>query len=190
MTTHSTFRLSTPARLPVLVAAGLLLSACNMYSSQTAKDGIGYREARFAEISAMRTYRDCRDEAVELDTKARSEGSAARYLASARLIEKCEAGLDSSTAKVAEDERLRAYALGVQNYVKGGDVAKARQNFEKLQKAFPGKDLHLADGSSFIDTMEVLLGLSDRSSLGQFSVANVNDDLKAELRRIRYWKKN
>ena len=33
--------------------------------------GIGFREARFSEITAMREYRACRDEAVELDRQAR-----------------------------------------------------------------------------------------------------------------------
>ncbi len=175
--------------LPVL-AAGVILSACNFTTGATVGEGIGYREARFAEISAMRAYRDCVDEAVELDAQARKEGSAARYLASARLIEKCESELAAGPARAGEDERLRAYALGIQNFFKGGDVARAQENLAKLQKSIPAKDLMLADGSSFLDTMSVLLGKADRSSVGQFSVANVGTDLKSELRRVRYWKKN
>ncbi len=38
--------------------------------------------------------------------------------------------------------------------------------------------------------MELVLGLRDRGSLGQFSLANVNGELKAELRRARYWKRH
>ena len=190
MSIHYKPRSRPSLRIPILLSVGLFLTACNMYTNEAYKDGIGYREARFAEISAMRQYRQCRDDAIALDTNARKDGSPARYLASARLIETCEAELGSGAAKAGEDERMRAYALSIQNYFKGGDVAGARQNLEKLQKAFPGKDLYFADGSSFIDTMKVLLGLTDRSSVGQFSVANVNSDLKAELRRIRYWQKN
>ena len=178
------------ALLGVVAGAALVLAACNPQTTAMQKEGIGFRQARFAEISAMREYRNCRDGALDLDTKAREEGSAARYLTSARLIEKCEAELGLTTAKVAQDERMHAYALSIQNFFKGGDVAQARQNLEKFKKGFPDKDLYFADGSSFIETMEVLLGLSDRSSIGQFSVANINQALKAELRRIRYWKKN
>jgi len=177
-------------RVSAAAFALLFLSACNLYTGEVMREGIGFREARFAEISAMRDYRACRDDAVELDHKARAEGSVARYLASAKLIEKCEADLGSDVAKVAEEERMRAYALNVQNYFKGGDVAKARVNLEKFTESFPENDLYLADGSSFVETMQVLLGVQGRSSLGQFSVANVNDDVKAELRRVRYWKKN
>ena len=138
----------------------------------------------------MREYRKCRDDALELDTKARKESSTARYLASARLLEKCESELGAEAASAGEEERLRAYALSVQNYFKGGDISQARKNLEKLQKAFPEKDLYWPDGSSFIETMEVILGLKDNPSIGAYSVANVNYDLKAELRRIHYWKKN
>ena len=190
MTQFYGLKAKIPTRLLNFLTAGLLLSACNMHTNEAYKEGIGYREARFAEISAMREYRQCRDDALDLDTKARKEGSSARYLSSARLIEKCESELGSRAARAGEDERMRAYALSIQNYFKGGDVVKARQNLEKLQEAFAGKDIYFRDGSSFIETMEVLLGLRDRPAIGQFSVVNVNRDLKAELRRVHYWKKN
>ena len=179
-----------PVRITFLLSLCLVMSACNMHINQAHNEGIGYREARFADIFAMRTYRKCRDQALELDRQARKEGVPARYLASARLIEKCEAELGSSAAKVGEDERMHAFALSIQNYFKGGDIAKARSNLEKLKEGFSGKDLYLGDGSSFIETMEVILGVTDGTSIHQFSLANVNSDLKAELRRVHYWKKN
>ena len=85
---------------------------------------------------------------------------------------------------------MRAYALSVQNHLKGGDVAKARENLDRFKSAFEGKDLVYADGSSFTETMEILLGLRDRSDVGEFSIVNVGESLKAELRRVRYWKRN
>ena len=190
MTLQYKYNPKTLLRCAIPAAAGLILSACNMQANQAFNDGIGYREARFAEISAMREYRQCRDDALNLDTQARKEGSSARYLSSARLIEKCEAEVAASAAKAGENERMRAYALSIQNYFKGGDIAKAQQNLENLKTAFPGKDLYFPDGSSFVETMEVLLGMKDRSSIGQFSAVNVNQGLKAELRRVDYWKKN
>jgi hypothetical protein len=91
---------------------------------------------------------------------------------------------------VPVEERMRNYALGVQNHFKGGDVVKARANLEKFKATFADKDLYYADGSSFVDTMEILLGLRDYTALGEFSVANVNSTVKSELRRVRYWKTN
>lgn len=173
-----------------ILALGFTLSACNLYTAQTTEEAIGYREARFAQISAMRDYRRCRDDATNLDAQARKQGSAARYLASARLLEKCEQQLGPNVDNIAKDERLRSYALSIQNYLKGGDIAKARKNLQAFKKAFPDDDLSLADGSSFIDTMEVLLSMHDRPAIGQFSTFNVNQEVKAELRRVHYWKKN
>ena len=190
MSLQNTHNLKTKLRCAIPIATGIFLSACNMHTNQVLVDGIGYRETRFAEISAMREYRQCRDDALKLDTQARKEGSSARYLSSARLIEKCEADVTASAAKASVNERMKAYALSIQNYFKGGDIAKAQQNLENLKTAFPEKDLYFADGSSFIETYEVLIGMKDRSSIGQFSAVNVNQSLKAELRRVRYWTKN
>ena len=174
------------------LAGGLILAltACNTTMGTAPAEGIGYRETRFAEISAMREYRKCRDDALELDTQARQQGSGARYLASAKLLETCEVNLGPEAKNIAEKERMRAYALSVQNHLKGGDVAKARENLDRFKSAFEGKDLVYADGSSFTESMEILIGLRDRSDVGEFSIVNVGESLKAELRRVRYWKRN
>ena len=179
-----------PLRGIALSAALLTVSACNLNTQTNAMEGIGFREARFQEISAMREYRQCRDDGVELDTKARSSGSAGQYLASARLLEKCETELGQEAANLAVDERMRAYALGIQNYIKGGNLETAARNLERFKKAFTGKDLYFTSGASFIETMEILLGLRDRMAVGEFSIANVSGELKTELRRVRYWTRN
>ncbi len=168
----------------------LALAACNTGFPSQPDGGIGFREDRHAEITAMREYRDCRDEALALDAKARQAGSPARYLASARMIEGCEAALGPESARLALEERMRAYALSIQNYFKGGDVATARKNLGKFKIAFAGNDLYYADGASFSDTMSLVLGEADDAALGEFSVANVSPELKAELRRVRYWQRN
>jgi hypothetical protein len=183
----------TSRRVPRLVlsilATGsvLALTACITTGSS---EGIGYREARFNEISAIRGWQSCRDEALELDRKAREEGSSAQYLASAKLIEKCEADAGPEVGKVPADERMRAYALSSQNYLKGGDVPKARETLERLRGAYPGADLYYANGTSFIDTMELLTGVEDRTNQGDLTLSNVDGDLRSELRRTQYWKRN
>lgn len=177
------------ASLLILPVAAIGLSAC-VTNSGGMDEGIGYREARFEQISAMREYRQCRDDALDLDTKARQSGDTARYLASAKLLEKCEASLGAEASGVAKEERLRSYALSITNYFKGGDIEKARENLERLQQAQPDADLYFADGSSFIDTMEVLLSTSRKDAIREYSTANVNSELKADLRRVRYWKRH
>ncbi len=168
---------------------GLTLSAC-VTQPPSFGEGIDFRESRYNEISAMKDYRDCRDYALELDREAQSQHDPAKYLASARMIEKCEAKLGPDVADIAVDERMRAYALTIQNHFKGGDVERARENLDKFTSNFDGRDLYFADGSSFIQTMEVLLGKRGAGSIGRYSDANVNKDLKSDLRRVRYWARN
>ena len=184
LTTH---RLA--ARTGVFAVALLGLAACVTGGDTTAYEGIGFREARFNDIEAMRSYRQCRDEGVSLDELARKEGSRGRYLASARLLEKCEAELGPESRGIAVDERMRAYALGIQNYFKAGDLEKARENLGRFQQAFPNNDLYYADGSSFTATMALLLGQRDTENEGAMAMLNVNDALKDEVRRIAYWRR-
>ncbi len=172
-----------------LLCASAALSAC-VTQAPSFSEGIDFREARYNEISAMRSYRECRDHALELDREAQAKHDPAKYLASARMIEKCEAQLGPDVADIAVDERMRAYALTVQNNLKGGDIEHARENLDKFSANFQGQDLYYADGSSFVQTMEVLLGKRGAGSIGRYSDANVNTELKSELRRVRYWERN
>ncbi len=172
-----------------LLLAGLTLGACQMNAQSNPAEGIGFRQARFAEVEAMRSYRSCRDDALSLDEAARKTSDAGQYLASARLLESCEAALGPEAAGVGEEDRMRAYALSVQNYLKGGDMAAARANLEKFRQAFPGRDLYLTGGASFIETYEVLFEFARAAPLA-ISTANVGEDLRDEVRRARYWKSN
>ena len=179
------------ARSFVLGLGLLSLGACSLTQPQTVNlDSIGFREARYEEVSAMRDFRACRDEGLQMDSQARASGDPARYLASARLLERCESDLGPEAAGVSTEERMRAFGLTIQNYIKGGDPAAARANLQRFQQAFPKQDLYYADGSSFRETMEVLLGQRDALEFGQFATLNVSRELKAEMRRIDYWKAN
>ncbi len=192
MTSNPRFSPRIAARAAACALALGVLGACSMNGSTSGglDTGIGFREARFAEIAAMREYRSCRDEALQLDRQARQSGSSAQYLQSARLIAKCDSALGPEMAGIAREERMRTYALGIQNRLKGGDIAGARDGLEKLKSAYGGSDLYYPDGTSFTETMELVLGLRDRTAVGEFSLANVNGELKAELRRARYWKRH
>ena len=170
------------------VATVLLVSACAM-STPGPFEGIGFREQRSKALDAMREYRNCRDDAMDMDAQARKSGDAGRYIASAGLLEKCESRLSSEASEVGRDERVRSYALSIQNYLKGGDVESAQANLEKLKKAFPDTDLYYPDGSSFIETMEVLLGKKDVREYGRLATLNVNSSLKDEIRRSQHWKR-
>ncbi|MDX1400624.1 MAG: hypothetical protein R3245_01770 [Kiloniellales bacterium] len=172
----------------VVFISGALLAGCSMNRATQDTSGIGFREARYADVSAMRDFRSCQDEAIELDRQARSSGDSARYLASARLLERCEAELGPDVAGISKEERMRGYGLTILNYLKGGDAASARRNLERYRQAFPDNDLYYADGSSFRETMETVLGQRDDKEYGQFALLNVSAELKDEMRRMTYWK--
>jgi hypothetical protein len=177
-------------RVAAVVLGLFTLAACNLNQQVNQTESIGFREARFSEITAMREFRSCRDEALKLDTQARATGALGQYLASAKLLEKCEANLGPNAAGQAIEERMRAYGTSIQNYIKGGSPERAAANLENFQKAFPNKDLYLTGDVSFIETMQVLLGQRETTEYGQFSALNISGSLKSEMRRVRYWKQN
>ena len=151
-------------------------------------EGIGYREARFESLAAIRDYRECRDEGITFSKQARAAANPGGYLASARVLESCESKLGPAGAQIDVDERMRAYALAIQNYLKGGDIVRAQKSLNNFKEAFTGRDLYYPDGSSFVTTIEALLGQKDKISFGQFSALNVSSTVKSEMRRMFHWK--
>lgn len=186
--TH-TPRRKTPLRLVAMATAFAALSACttDFIGTTASSEGIKFRSSRNAEIMASRSWRDCRDEALMIDAQARKTASAAKYATSARALETCESNL-SDVSQIMPLERMQAYAVSVQNYLKAGDVASARGNLESFKTAFAGKDLYFPDGSSFVQTMDLVLGLADKTDAAPYSVANISSEMKREIRRMRYWK--
>lgn len=183
---HDMARLS---RVTIGLGLGLaLLTACQ--TVQNSGEAIGYRQDRFEQIQAMKDFRACHDEALQLDEQAKQSGQVAQYLASARLLESCERNLGSQARQVAMEERMQSYALSIQNYLKGGDIAKARANLDAFKSAFNGKDLYYADRSSFIDTMELLLSRIDGGDPHQIAMLNARKTVKEEMRRQHFWAEN
>jgi len=178
------------AAVPALLLATLAVGACSTQPKLPDFGSIDFRETRYQDVAALRDFRDCRDQAVELDNQARASGDPARYLSSAELLERCDRDLGPDASVVPEDERMRAHGLGVQNFIKGGDAGAARRQLERFKQLYPGKDLYYADGSSFRTTMEVLLGHHEERDFGRYSMLNVSTALKGEMRRIQYWKHN
>ncbi|WP_281685084.1 hypothetical protein [Thalassobaculum salexigens] len=162
-----------------------LLAAC-VAAPRVAPEGIGYRQARFAEVEAMRAYRTCRDEGLALERQARATAEAARYLAVARTLERCEADLGPDAAHLDLEDRMRVYAVAVQSRMKGGDVAGAREGLERFADAFAGRDLFFDDGTSFIDSMGLILK-AHPAGVRAGAGANVPRRLADELARIDRW---
>ena len=185
-------QLTQPAKImrraATLTGVVLLLGACSMIGNSDPLNDLSFRESRFEQMQAIKAFEGCRDEGLTLDNQARSRASAGAFLNSARVLDGCNTNLGSAASAVPKDERMRIHALATLNYFKGGDVEQARRSFEGFKAAYPDNDLYFADGSSFTETTEVLLGRTDPISFGQFAALNVNKRVKSEMRRLNHWK--
>jgi len=169
------------------VTALAALSACQ--TTVGPSEGIRFKQERYREIAAMEQHRNCVVDAMKLDAEARKSRSAGGFLASAKLFEKCESQLGPEAAHVGLEERMRAYAVGIVNYVKGGDLGRAQKNLGRFETAFKGQDLYLANGASFIDTMDLLTGRRSVPDSHELSMLNVGPGIGSELERIKFWKR-
>ena len=182
------------ARVIIVLVAGVLgltsLSAC-MPATTGSNEGIGFRQQRFQEIEAMRDYRSCVEDALKIAEQVKTSGQTGGYRTSAQILERCESNLGGGAVQLAQEERMRNYALAITNYVKAGEVRKAREKLEVYRKTFDGYDLYLPNGYSFIDSMTVLTAKHDESfSIEGIPMMNISSTLRAEIQRVRFWKHN
>jgi hypothetical protein len=182
------FRPAAARRAASLGLFAITLSACVMNAGANPSAGIDFRQARYAEVTRIDSFQECREEALLMDRQARARGDSGAYITSAVIMEKCETGLEGSPRGVALDDRMRLAALATVNYLKGGDAEKARRSLSGFKRTFPEKDIYFADGASFIATAELLLGRPKSIGFGEFATMNVNRDVKNEMRRLAHWK--
>ena len=175
-------------RAATLSGAVLLLGACSLMGNSDPLNDVSFRESRFEQMQSISAFESCRDEGLTLDSQARGRASPGAFLNSARVLDGCGANLGSAASAVPKSERMRVHALAVLNYFKGGDVEQARRSFEGFKASYPYSDLYFADGSSYTETTEVLLGRTDPISFGQFAALNVDKRVKREMRRLNHWK--
>jgi hypothetical protein len=84
----------------------------------------------------------------------------------------------------------KALAMGVQNYIKGGNLAKARTMFEQFEYVAVGADLLYPDSTSFVANMRVLLNVGGDKKALRLASQNAKTELKDEIRRAWYWQTN
>jgi hypothetical protein len=171
----------------VLVVATAGLAGC--VTDKPSDEGIGYRQARFDQIQAMRDYQACTDQGVELDRQARTSGEPGRYLAAARVLEGCETKLGEAAETVDVEDRMRSFGLSIHARIKGGDLDTARKGLDSFLESFRGRDLYFDDGTSFIETTRALLSAGGENTRGPRATANISTGLGDELRRIAMWRR-
>ena len=165
-----------------------MLAACTTTNDVNLAGTAAFRVDRYEEMQRIQGFEQCSQEGLTLDAQARSRASTGAFLSSARVLERCIADVSASADAVPRRERMRIHALATVNYFKGGDIEAARRSLDAFKVNHPGQDLYFGDSTSFIETVEVLLGRTEGIRLGQFAVLNVDDNIKREIRRMNYWK--
>ncbi len=172
---------------PMLMAA-VTLAACGTTNTVNLADTAEYRMDRYEEMRRIQSFEQCSEEGLTLDAEARSRASTGAFLGSARVLEGCISDIAPSADAVPEQQRMRVHALATINYFKGGDVAAARRSLDHFKANHPGQDLYLGNSTSFVESVEILLGQTNGIKIGQFAALNVDASLKREIRRMNYWK--
>jgi hypothetical protein len=171
-----------------VLAVPAALSACQPATMSSSAAAVDYRYERFADIQVKANYDACRKTAFALDKAAGADAS--RFLASAKKFESCELMLGDVGSIIDQEMRLKAIAMGVQNYIKGGDLAKARTMLEQFEQVADGADLLYPDSTSFFASMHVLLNTRHNKNALQLANQNARSEIKDEIRRAWYWQTN
>ena len=173
----------------------LILSSCNMastvnFSKQQSNAAIENKIATMRQAKLSRDYKNCINDGRNLDNLAAKDmnNSLSLYHKSAQILVKCSNYLKKQIHFISKDVEMKNFALGIQNFVKSGDLVNARINFEIFKKEFD-KDLMFLDGSSFISNMELLLNYKNPKDELNLAMINANNRLKTELKRAWHWSK-
>jgi len=179
-----------PLSLMTSVAAIALMSACSPLTTAQAPGPSTNVIERAKDMQAVLAFNECAEDGKMKDIAAASAQEQALYLSSADTLTGCEGALGEAVQLIDQRDRMQISALAVQNYLKGGDVAKARLALDEFQARFGPDDLIYADGSSFADTMHALLFQHAQREQLALSTLNAKPGVKDEIRRAWYWQQN
>jgi hypothetical protein len=140
--------------------------------------------------NSLRSYNKCVEDGKSFDSLAatKNEEAESLYNKSARILNDCDFIISDNPYIVNEKERMKNYALSIQNYIKAGNLIQASLNFRDFQKTFD-KDLTYKDGSSFAENIETILTYNETNGSGAFALVNNSRSIRKELKRIKYWSK-
>ena len=166
------------------------LASCNISTnSQSAKiqNSIDYSKVN----SLYRTYNKCIDNGKNFDELASKRNTAANslYNKSAKILTDCEILIKENPYVIDENERMKNFALTIQNYIKAGNLIQASINFKDFQDTF-NNDLIYDDGSSFSENISSILEYKNANISSKFALINNSKIIRTEMKRINYWSKN
>ena len=175
--------------LPMIVLGAFTVAACQQTSLTSSTPTVSVID-RANEMQNVLNFDSCFSNGLEQDAQAAATDERGQYLASAETLAGCDSKLRESASLVEIETRMQAKAIAVQNYIKGGDIQAARLALIDFEARFDGADLVYADGSSFTDTMRVLLHRFDDRVGYKLASLNARRKVKDEVRRAWYWQTN
>ena len=182
------------ARLLIIVSLGIGLTSCNMAEtmqmSKSKNAAIENRVASINQANLTRNYQKCIDDGRKLDVLASQDATNGKslYHKSAQILTKCHSIINNKSHFITQENEMKNFALGIQNFVKSGNLIKAKNNLKLFKSTFD-KDLMYFDGSSFISNMELLVNYKEPKGELNLAMINANKRLKNELKRSWYWSK-
>ena len=185
----------TNTRFLITVSLGMVLASCNMAEtiqlSKSKNTVIENRIENINQANLTRNYNQCVEDGRKLDNLASQNkaNNKSLYHKSAQILIKCKNIIDSKDHFVSTENEMKNFALGIQNYIKAGNLNDARKNLKLFKNTFD-KDLMYPDGSSFVSNMELLVNYKETKGDLSLAMINANTKLKNELKRSWYWSKN
>ena len=173
----------------VLAASAVLFSACQL-NTPNLSAGIDHRTERYDDIITQKTFNDCKQEGHAFDRQASEQRRRELYLASAEKLLSCDGALGENAYLIDVQDRMKTYALGIQNKVKGGDVKGASTALQKFKTYFGGMDLIYENGASFTESYTALLRSNGDADQLRLSSLNAMPQVKKEVKRIWHWRTN
>ena len=171
-----------------ILLACLLASACGTVVNPSQRvDRLDYQSDRYADMKRLDDYTVCQNQGYQLSQKAETSADIATYLASARALTKCDDLISDKPHLMDSKTQMQARAIAILNFIKGGDVTQARQEFDSFKRDFGDKDLTFQDGTSFLASVSLIIYPSHGDNALHLATSNARPDLKRELRRLNYW---
>jgi hypothetical protein len=137
-----------------------------------------YQSAAFDECASL------------LSENASAANNPAKYHLTAKQAMSCLEDAPLAARGELQTSVMQVHALAIVNLVKSGQLDQAQSELSNFKQQFPRRDLMLMDGSSFVDTLELLLGEAPIEMAANGSLLNASNELKSELRRQQYWQVN
>ena len=175
--------------LMMIAFSSFALVSCNLTSeNKNARIETAINNVKIS--SLHRSYNKCVDDGKSFDALASSkkEGADSLYNQSAKILTDCDFLIKNNPYAINENERMKNFALTIQNYIKAGNLIQASINFNEFKNIF-NKDLIYQDGSSFIENIKTLLAHNNQNVSLEFALVNNSKIVKSELKRINYWSK-